>query len=364
MSGDLEAKSWGSTQNRVQEFCYEWTICNFSFCTGGIRKKITSPVFSLKAKKEMAWCLRVYPNGVDEESRDYLSAFLVLLSCPDRPVWANFEFWVRNSQGEKVQTVKSHWILRFLQCQQKGFPRFLLRDLLSDEHGLLPEDQLTLGCNLSIEGAVFGVLGEDMTPAIKDVRPMLTDDLGELWENSLFTDCSLLVAGQGFQAHKAILAAHSPVFKAMFEHEIEESLTNTIGILDLDSQVFKEMMGFIYTGKAPHLDSHSMATGMLAAAEKYGLEGLKALCELALCRNLSVRNAAHTLILADLHGIEQLKTRALDFIALHASEVSETSGWKSIEESHPYLVAEAFHCLASAPFPFVEPKVISGSTQL
>ncbi|XP_031230512.1 TD and POZ domain-containing protein 2-like [Mastomys coucha] len=210
MSGDLEAKSWGSTQNSVQEFCYEWTICNFSFCMGGIRKKITSPVFSLKAKEEMAWCLRVYPNGIDEESRDYLSVFLVLLSCPTRPVCGNFEFWVRNSQGEKVQNMKSDRVVSFLQCQQKGFPRFLLRDLLSDEHGLLPEDQLTLCCKLRLEGAVFGELGQDMTPAIKDVRSMLTDDLGELWENSLYTDCTLLVAGHEFRAHKAILAARSP----------------------------------------------------------------------------------------------------------------------------------------------------------
>lgn len=34
----------------------------------------------------------------------------------------------------------------------------------------------------------------------------LADELGGLWENSRFTDCSLCVAGQEFQAHKAILA--------------------------------------------------------------------------------------------------------------------------------------------------------------
>jgi hypothetical protein len=59
-----------------------------------------------------------------------------------------------------------------------------------------------------------------------------------------------------------------------------------------------------------------MTTGVLAAADKYGLEGLKVTCEDALCRNLSVKNAAHTLILADLCSKEHLKTRALDFIAL------------------------------------------------
>lgn len=64
-----------------------------------------------------------------------------------------------------------------------------------------------------------------MTPEIKDLRHMLVDDLGELWESSLFADCCLLVAGHEFRAYKAILIAHSPVFKAMFEHEMQKSLT-------------------------------------------------------------------------------------------------------------------------------------------
>lgn len=38
------------------------------------------------------------------------------------------------------------------------------------------------------------------------------------------------------------------------------------------------------------------------------------MCEDALCTNLSVKNAAETLILADLHSAEQLKTQAVDFI--------------------------------------------------
>ncbi|MGH0130591.1 UNVERIFIED_CONTAM: hypothetical protein FKN15_005482 [Acipenser sinensis] len=94
----------------------------------------------------------------------------------------------------------------------------------------------------------------------------LADELGGLWENSRFTDCSLCVAGQEFQAHKAILAARSPVFSAMFEHEMEESKKNRVEINDVEPEVFKEMMCFIYTGKAPNLDK--MADDLLAAADK------------------------------------------------------------------------------------------------
>lgn len=116
----------------------------------------------------------------------------------------------------------------------------------------------------------------------------MADELGELWENSLFTDCCLVVAGQKFQAHKAILASRSPVFRAMFKHDMEESRTNHIEIHDLEPHGFKAIMGFIYTGKAP--DLHSMANTLLAAADKYCLEGLKIFCEETLCKDLCLHS--------------------------------------------------------------------------
>ncbi|XP_038959269.1 TD and POZ domain-containing protein 2-like [Rattus norvegicus] len=348
MSGDLEAKSCGYTHISVQKFCYEWTISNFSFCMDGIRENITSPVFSLEGNEEVQWCLRIFPNGVDEESKDYLSVSLRLHSCPKSPVLAKVQFWIINAQGEKHQIKEIPNILSFSPKQQWGLRKFILRDfLLSLRHWLLPEDQLILCCKVSIVGPSFSTPGHNMTPTNKDPRQMLADDIGELWKNSLFTDCSLVVAGQEFRAHKAILAARSPVFRAMFEHEMLESLTNRVEIHDIHLQVFKEMMAFIYTGKAPHLHSHSMATDLLAAAEMYDLQDLKVMCEDSLCRNLSVKNAVPTLILADLHSTEHLKTRVMDFIILHASEVSKTLEWKSMVESHPHLVEEAFLSLTS-----------------
>lgn len=153
----------------------------------------------------------------------------------------------------------------------------------------------------------------------------------------------------------------------MFEHEMEESKKNRVEINDVDPEVFKEMMRFIYTGKAPNLDK--MADNLLAAADKYALERLKVMCEEALCSSLSVENVADTLVLADLHSAEQLKAQAIDFInrcsvlrqlgckdgknwnSNQAADIMETSGWKSMIQSHPHLVAEAFRALASAQCP-------------
>lgn len=61
-------------------------------------------------------------------------------------------------------------------------------------------------------------------------------------------------------------AARSPVFKAMFEHEMEERKQNRVEITDVDHEVMQEMLRFLYTAKAPNLEK--MAADLLAAADK------------------------------------------------------------------------------------------------
>lgn len=50
-------------------------------------------------------------------------------------------------------------------------------------------------------------------------------------------------------------------------------LQNRVDISDVDPDVFKEMMGFIYTGKAPNLEK--MADNLLAAADKVSTQAIE-----------------------------------------------------------------------------------------
>lgn len=51
------------------------------------------------------------------------------------------------------------------------------------------------------------------------------------------------------------------------------SFQNRVDISDVDPDVFKEMMGFIYTGKAPNLEK--MADNLLAAADKVSAQQIE-----------------------------------------------------------------------------------------
>ena len=77
-----------------------WTrsIRNFRFTLEETRDSIRSPTFSIRDDNK--WCLRVHPKGVDEESSDYLSVNIELLSSPKSPITAQFKFWILNAKGE------------------------------------------------------------------------------------------------------------------------------------------------------------------------------------------------------------------------------------------------------------------------
>lgn len=202
---------------------------------------------------------------------------------------------------------------RFVQGKDWGFKKFIRRDFLLDEaNGLLPDDKLTLYCEVSVVADSVNIAGQNNTTQFKVPDCKLSEDLSLLFESSKFSDVILSVEGREFFAHKAILAARSPVFAAMFEHEMEEKKQNRVEITDMDNEVLNEMLKFIYSGKAPQLEK--MADDLLAAADKYDLERLKVMCEEALCSNLAVDTAADVLILADMHSAQQLKAHAIDFI--------------------------------------------------
>ncbi|XP_039267485.1 speckle-type POZ protein-like [Styela clava] len=344
------AENWCYTQVKVVKFSYMWTINNFSFCREEMGEVLKSSTFSSGANDKMKWCLRVNPKGLDEESKDYLSLYLLLVSCHKSEVRAKFKFSILNSKREETKAMESQRAYRFVQGKDWGFKKFIRRDFLMDEtNGLLPDDKLTLFCEVSVVQDSVNISGQSNMMQLKVPDCRLAEDLEGLLEGGDFTDCTFFVEGKEFKAHKSIIAARSVVFRAMFQHEMEERKLNRVEISDISADVFREMLSFLYTGAAPNLDQ--MAAELLAAADKYALQRLKVMCEESLCTNLSVENVADILILADLHNADQLKEMAIDFINSHAIDVMETAGFNSMVRSHPHLMAVAFRALAAIQSP-------------
>lgn len=101
----------------------------------------------------------------------------------------------------------AHRAYRFVQGKDWGFKKFIRRDFLLDEaNGLLPEDKLTIFCEVSVVADSVNISGQSNIIQFKVPECKLSEDLGNLFDNERFSDVTLAVGGREFQAHKAILA--------------------------------------------------------------------------------------------------------------------------------------------------------------
>ncbi|KAM3214172.1 hypothetical protein ACQJBY_066547 [Aegilops geniculata] len=162
------------------------------------------------------------------------------------------------------------------------------------------------------------------------------------------SDITFLVCGESFRAHKNILAARSPVFKAQFFGDMGEKSSRRVEIKDMEREAFGAMLHFIYTDTVPELEKQEeastvMAQHLLAAADRYGVDRLKLICEAKLSRGITVDTAATTLALAQQHNCSQLKTKCVKFI-VSTPEVLDavlaTEGFKHLEASCPLVLTE------------------------
>ena len=78
-----------------------------------------------------------------------------------------------------------------------------------------------------------------------------------------------LVNSTEHKAHKALLAAQSPVFAAMFENDFEEKRENKVRITDIAGDTCQELVRYIYTGQVGEMDR--LALELMEAADKVGI---------------------------------------------------------------------------------------------
>ncbi|KAL6874009.1 hypothetical protein ACP4OV_014091 [Aristida adscensionis] len=182
--------------------------------------------------------------------------------------------------------------------------------------------------------------------------PMPSSDLhqhlGDLLQSQTGADIKFLVSGESFSAHKNILAARSPVFMAEFFGHMSERSSKCVQILDMDAAIFKAMLHFIYTDTAPELDGPpeavaTMAQHLLTAADRYGLDRLKLICERKLSGGIGVDTAATTLALAEQHNCSELRAKCVEFITASPEmldAVVATEGYRHLVASCPLVLTE------------------------
>ena len=205
-------------------------------------------------------------------------------------------------------------------------------NLLSN--GLVVDGKLTISCQIETYKDQENRTGQAAKgfSQLFSKKGELLKDFEKLFENIIHCDVIFNVGDQQFPAHKDILAARSPIFAAMFKHSTKENLSGEVDVPDIESNVFKELLRYIYTGEVPLERMDAVAAGLLAAADKYLLEKLKKACADHLINEMSPENCVKLLSLGENDPAYCLREKAIDYVRQYPAEVTATDSWKKANE--------------------------------
>ncbi|XP_046642487.1 uncharacterized protein LOC124327566 [Daphnia pulicaria] len=146
---------------------------------------------------------------------------------------------------------------------------------------------------------------------------------------------------QHIGGHSHILVARSPVFAAMFQHEMKETKTGQVSIQDIQPDIFKQMLHYIYSVQLSVPLTEITAQRLFEAADKYDIGDLKDECVDRLIYRIRVDNVINLMAWAHIHSVEELKEATLTFTSLHGKEISKQRDWENLTKNYPEVCLEA-----------------------
>ena len=334
----------GSTNTKSIEFTWEITKYGWNKFISEPGERIISPPFSVGCECELTFTLHFYPQGCVQSDDTkvtnggkWASLFLKAESSMDYIISHCIEFSILDADGEKFGSDHTHRRIPFTMVS----PEFILvTDLENPANNLLPNDTLTICCRVE---ETESILDEECNcpieqPQTAHNRRKLCEDLASITDDK-YADFIFIVDNVKIPAHRVILAARSPVFAAMFQHDMKENRTSEAEIKDVTPAAFKALLRFIYTGDC---EVGNWAEELLVAANKYDIQDLKQICAKELGKKLTVENAIRLLILSDLHQTNHLKQAAIRFINQNAPAVMKTPSWSDFPKDHQHLMTELY----------------------
>lgn len=146
-------------------------------------------------------------------------------------------------------------------------------------------------------------------------------------------DVILRAADREIPTHRAILAAISPYFQAMFTHELVESSQEVVDIRDMNADILSALVDFAYTGEI-ELTINNVQE-VLSAASLLQIIQVQELCCSFLMKQLDVTNCLGIKNFVEANGCTQVCADIDHFAAKHFQQVSSgseflSSSWENV----------------------------------
>lgn len=138
-------------------------------------------------------------------------------------------------------------------------------------------------------------------------------------ERSLL-DVTVVAGGREFGAHRAVLAAASGYFRAMFGGALREARAERVRLHGVEPECLSRLLDFAYTGRVGGLGP-DIAERLLRAADLLQFPAVKEACGAWLARQLEPANALDMQDFAEAFACPALAAAAHRFILRHVSEL-------------------------------------------
>lgn len=156
----------------------------------------------------------------------------------------------------------------------------------------------------------------------------LVNGLKFLRQDEDLCDVVLRVGSTSISAHKVVLAACSPYFKAMFAGGLSESRQNTVTLQELNEHAMETIVDFFYSGEIEISDSN--VQDLLPVTCLLQVQSLQQACCEFLKRQLSSDNCLGIVAFADRHNCENLVKLSESFARHHFIEVVQSEEFMEI----------------------------------
>lgn len=149
-----------------------------------------------------------------------------------------------------------------------------------------------------------------------------------LWMNDKYSDVTFVVENMKIPAHKMILKARSPYFRALLDGSFAES--NQVEInLEVPLEAFKVLLRFVYTGcMALSPLTVKQIIHVYGLADLYQFEALSETIPKYLATKLSMENCFKILNAAEFYSQTHLQADCLKFMDEHSTELLKHETFK------------------------------------
>ncbi|XP_076462574.1 actin-binding protein IPP-like isoform X2 [Babylonia areolata] len=153
--------------------------------------------------------------------------------------------------------------------------------------------------------------------------------LKSLWQEECFCDVWLRVGEREFPAHRLVLAAASPYFRAMFRCGMTEGKEEHVTLHDLSPSVFEQLIHFMYSGSIQVNGENCQE--LLAAADMLQLLPVLTLCQQFLIQQLAADNCVGIYVLGELHQLQEVQDASERYLEQHFLQVVGEEEFRSLE---------------------------------